>query len=289
MTVAHERRRVSRHLAGDLARVLREALACVWGPVALVTVTQPGEFDNRTAAARWRALNGRLRVEMERSQGLRPPRIVVRVAQRQRRGADHLHCVFLARTPDERERMQQWVEAYRMFSADYDFGFVDDPFKLRRSRDGQMRDMVFEQPGIAGAYLGRYMTGGQLEQFLSAVDRSWRPLWVSPVLLEMSGWSLERCRWIRQGWHVQRGTWRGSSGPFGGLSTRLPSWWFRSDDRAWVIEALDMGEANPGPWHGPATGATAATRPPSPGRATPAAEQALGVVPQRVRLPLQDS
>src|SRR5439155_18639045 len=83
---AGARRGGRRHLAGDLARVLRESMGRVQGAVALVTVTQPGRYDNRTAAARWRALNGRLRVELERRHGLRPPRIVARVAQRQARG-----------------------------------------------------------------------------------------------------------------------------------------------------------------------------------------------------------
>jgi hypothetical protein len=37
---------------------------------------------------------------------------------------------------------------------------------------------------IAGAYLGRYLAGGQLERFLEAADRSWKPLWVSLILLQ---------------------------------------------------------------------------------------------------------
>jgi hypothetical protein len=237
-----ERRSFSRQMPGDMARVLRESLKCVRGPVRLVTVTQPGQFDNPTAARRWRMLNGRLRVELERAHGLRPPRIVARVAQRQRRGADHLHCVYLARTSDERERMERWVECYREAAERYGLGFVDNPFRLRRGRDGELRDMVFYRAEIAGAYLGRYLTGGQLERFLSAVDRSWQPLWVSPTLLQQSGWSLERCHWIGQAWHVQRGTWRGSRGPFGGLSTRLPSWWFRPDDQAWVLAIVRENE-----------------------------------------------
>jgi hypothetical protein len=93
-----------------------------------------------------------------------------------------------------------------------------------------------------GAYVGRYLAGGQLEQFLKAPDRSWKPLWVSPSLLKQSGWSLERCQWVRQGWHVQRGTWRGSSGPFGGLTTRRPSWWFRPEDKEWVLTIVGEGE-----------------------------------------------
>jgi hypothetical protein len=233
-----EGRRVSRHLAGDMARVLRESMRCVHGAVALVTVTQPGEFDNPTAAKRWRALNSRLRVVMSRDHGLHPPRIVARVGQRQRRGADHLHAIYLCRTTDERERMRVWVDEYRRHAESYGFGFVDDPFKLRLGHDGQMRDMVFEHPEIAGGYVGRYLAGGQLEQFLKAADRSWKPLWVSPALLMQSGWSLQRCQWVRQGWHVQRDTWRGSKGPFGGLTTRRPSWWFRPEDKAWVLSVV---------------------------------------------------
>src|SRR5689334_17624194 len=163
-------RRVSRHLAGDLARVLRESLRQVHGAVALVTVTQPGTFENRTAAARWRAFNGRVRVVMRRDHGLQPPRMVARVGQRQGRGSDHLHVVYLTRTPDERERMRVWIDAYRVHAPQYDFGFVDDPFKLRRGRHGELRDMVFENAEVAGAYLGRYLSGGQLERFLQADD-----------------------------------------------------------------------------------------------------------------------
>ncbi len=59
-----------------------------------------------------------------------------------------------------------WVEAYRKHAESYGFGYVDDPFKLRRGRDGQMRDMVFEHPEIAGAYLGKYLAGGQLEELV---------------------------------------------------------------------------------------------------------------------------
>ncbi len=237
-----DERKVSRYLAGDMSRVLRESMRCVHGAVALVTVTQPGKFDNRTAARRWRALNSRLRVVMSREHGLQPPRIVARVGQRQRRGADHLHGIYLCRTPDEHERMRVWVDEYRGHAESYGFGFVDDPFKLRRGRDGEMRDMVFERPEIAGAYVGRYLASGQLAEFLKASDRSWKPLWVSPTLLKQSGWSLERCQWVRQGWHVQRGTWRGSSGPFGGLTTRRPSWWFRPEDREWVLGIVGEGE-----------------------------------------------
>ncbi len=99
--------------------------------------------------------------------------------------------------------------------------------------------MVFEHAEFAGAYLGRYLAGGQLEHFLKAADRSWKALWVSPVLLHQSGWSLERCQWVRQGWHVRHGTWQGSKGPFGGLTTRRPSWWFRANDREWVLSMIE--------------------------------------------------
>ena len=78
------------------------------------------------------------------------------------------------------------------------------------------------------------------KEFLKATDRSWKPLWVSPALLQKSGWSLERCQWVRRGWHVRRGTWQGSKGPFGGLTTRRPSWWFRPEDKAWVLSVVDQ-------------------------------------------------
>jgi hypothetical protein len=65
------------------------------------------------------SVNGRLHVVMSREHGLQPPRIIARVGQRQRRGAGHLHAIYLCRTPDERERMRAWVEAYRRHAETY--------------------------------------------------------------------------------------------------------------------------------------------------------------------------
>lgn len=230
-----------------MARVLRESLRVVKGPVALVSITQGSEFDNRTAARRMRALAGRIRVEMWR-EGMRPPTWLQRVCHRQRRGADQLHLVASVRCPDQRERLARWVELYNEHRESYGMGFVDDPFRMRhpKTKAGRpdvrrpKRDMVFQRGEVAGAYLGSYLTGGQLERAAWSEDRSWGLWWVSPTLLHMSGWSMAACRWVRQGWRIRAGEWVGA----------LPSWWYWWPERegarwtgeyprrAWVLAVL---------------------------------------------------
>jgi hypothetical protein len=95
--------------------------------------------------------------------------------------------------------------------------------------------MVFESAGKAGAYLGGYLTGGQLERAASATDRSWGLFWINPQLLQRSGWNMARCRWVRQGWVWLRGGWT-SRNWYGRPSN--PSWWYRPEDRAWVLAVL---------------------------------------------------
>ena len=80
-----------RHAVGDVARVIRESLRDVRGRVALGTVTAPGgTFNSAEASAwnlgagkQWRLLRDRIKREMSRKYGLRPPVVLVRVAQRQ--------------------------------------------------------------------------------------------------------------------------------------------------------------------------------------------------------------
>lgn len=242
-------RRSPRLLAGDVSRLLRESLKHVHGTVALVTVTAPGGIEvcpccgetvrvrlrspeevaawNRTFGERWRRINSRIRSDMHR-EGTRPPRVVAWVAQRQGRGADHLHPVYLARTPDELQRLAGWVGHYRRLHVKYGLGFVDDPVKPRNGG----RDMLFESAQIAGAYLGKYLTGGQLERFLAGDDRSLRGWWISPVLLAASGWSMARCSWVRQAHRLRMGTWDRRTW-YG--TAWLPSWWLDGQQRAWVL------------------------------------------------------
>lgn len=182
---------------------------------------------------------------MGRRHGLRPPRVVAQVCQRQGRGADHLHRVVLCRTPDQEARVRLWVALYRELAGEYGFGFVDDPFHERRGRGGQLQTMVFEHAWRAGHYLGNYLGGGQLERCAAGPDRSWRLWWVSPVLMRRSGWNLARCRWVRQGWRVLNGTWgqhwRTPLARSLATVSRYPSWWYRPDDRAWVLGVLGVG------------------------------------------------
>jgi hypothetical protein len=115
---------------------------------------------------------------MLRRHGLRPPVVLVRVAQRQPRGLDHLHLVWWLLTPEHERRIRLWVEIYREYHEAYGFGYVDDPFHVRRStRTGKLHDMVFSRPHVAGIYLGNYLAGGQLERLIAAEDRSWSPVW----------------------------------------------------------------------------------------------------------------
>lgn len=238
-------------MVGDVARVIRESLRPVRGSIALATVTAPGgTFDsvdasawNEAAAGNWRRLRDRIKREMLRRHGLRPPVLLVRVAQRQGRGLDHLHLAFWCLTPDHRERIRVWVAIYREYASSYGFGFVDDPFKVRRMRDGSMRDMVFRDASTAGYYLGNYLSGGQLERLVMAEDRSWRPVWVSPVLQARSGWYLERCQWVRQAWQIAHGSWWGRTW-YG--APRYPKWWTDDELRAWVARQVPGWDLVPG-------------------------------------------
>jgi hypothetical protein len=118
----------SRLYAGDVARVIRESMRQIHGSVALTAVTAPSDRDmsaadvaawNRSASERWRAMGARLRTELQRRHGLRPPNTLVRVAQRQARGLDHLHILWGMASPDARERIARWVELYREFHEEY--------------------------------------------------------------------------------------------------------------------------------------------------------------------------
>jgi hypothetical protein len=242
-------------VVGDVARVVRESLRDVRGRVALGTVTAPGgTFDtaeaeawNSAASHQWRLLRDRVKREMDRKYGLRPPVVLVRVAQRQGRGLDHLHVVWWCLNEEHEERIRRWVELYRVHSEAYGFGFVDDPFRERRSkRTGRMTTMVFERAAVAGIYLGNYLGGGQLERYVNAPDTSWRPYWISPVLQHRSGWSMARCQWVRQAWHISRGSWT-TRAWYGAL--RYPRWWEDDELRAWICRVTGWdGVPGSGVW-----------------------------------------
>jgi len=165
---------------------------------------------------------------MWRRHGVPPPRVVLAVAQRQKRGADHRHNIALARTADQLQRVRLYVALWRELHCEYGLGFIDDPEKV--GKNGLTR--VFEDGRRAGGYLSSYLGGGQLERLLAASDRGWRALWVSPVLLQRTGFTMGRRKWLRQAWHIARGTW--GVGPYGALISRLPSWWHDDSHRSWV-------------------------------------------------------
>jgi len=232
----------------------------VHGRIAVATVTAPGgEWSreeiaewNRGESAAWRRFSGRLRREMWKRHRSPPPKLLAWVAQRQGRGLDHLHLVFWCRDGDHELRIRQWVALYRELHDAYGFGNVDDPFHLRRSRKtGKLGNMVFERPHVAGVYLGNYLAGGQLERFIEAADRSWRPYWISPELMRRSGWSLQRCHWIRQAHVVAAGMWAADGTHMARLTTRLPSWWHDKTQRAWVCSVTGWDGVPGAPLAGP--------------------------------------
>ena len=232
-----------RHAVGDVARVIRESLRDVRGRVALGTVTAPGgpsTAPKRQLGTSARASNGdccgigsSARCRVSTACGHRwfscgSPNV---------RGADSITCTSSggASTRSTEDRIRRWVELYREHNEAYGFGFIDDPFRRRKSRrTGRMQDMVFGRAEVAGIYLGNYLGGGQLERFVAAEDASWRAYWVSPVLQQRSGWSMERCRWIRQAFHIARGTW--STLTWYG-TPRYPCWCDDGELREWTCRA----------------------------------------------------
>lgn len=176
---------------------------------------------------------------------MRPPRTVAWVKQLQERGALHVHAAMLCRSADERERVRVYVALYRRLHVRYGLGYVDDPFHPRKGG----RDAVFERAGVAGNYLGNYLGGGQLERALRHEERAGfgKLWWISPVLLAKSGWSLPRCKWVRQAYRMRRGEWR-SHKWYARDVYSLPGWWFRGEQRAWVLAVTGWDGVLPGSW-----------------------------------------
>lgn len=250
-----------RLLAGDWERVIRENLRDLFGAAALVTVTAPGlDFRpcsccgrvnthacgtddeisawNLSASRRWELLRKRIAIELHR-EGVSGPIVLARVAQRQARGADHLHLVMVCAQPRHESSIRAWLRVYRSVHTDYGFGYVDDPFRRRASPGApEGRTMVFESPGVIGRYLGPYLTSEQFERYLAAPDKSFRPVWIAPGLLRRTGWYVGRCKWIRQAWLLSQGIYQSGSVQTPALSrleSRWPSWWFVPAEREWVL------------------------------------------------------
>ena len=221
--------------------MLLSALEVVDYPVALITVTHPGDarlppneiayrFWNRGAARGWASLDRRVKGRLRRK-GLRV-RPLARVAQRQRRGVDHLHLVVACETVEDRAAIAAYVGHLKELAPEHGFGFVDDPMKRRRGRDGKARDMVFESAAIAGRYLCRYLTeSDQLAAMVEARDHSFRPLWVSPLLTQASGVTVRRLRRVRHAYFVRKALDQGSR-------PTMPVWWADVRERGWVLHLL---------------------------------------------------
>lgn len=227
---------------GDYRRVALAAMEHVDHAVALLTITPPGHADlapdpelfaawNRTAAARWSLLDRRVKGYMRR-QGLKV-RPLLRIAQRQRRGLDHLHLV-LAAEPRDRLAIAAYVRLLKELGPEHGFGFVDDPYKRRRSpRTGKLQTMVFDDPRIAARYLvGRYLVESpQLEALVAGADHSFRPLWVTPTLTKLSGCTVRRLRRVRHAYFVTAALDQGSR-------PTLPKWWDNLGERVHVLRLL---------------------------------------------------
>jgi hypothetical protein len=221
-------RRLSLRL-GDYRRVLLAALGMVEHPVALVTITPPGDADlppdvdgyrdwNRRAAWLWARMDRRAKGRLRRD-GLRV-RPIARVAQRQARGLDHLHLVVLLEHERDRAALAAYVGHLKELAPLYRFGFVDDPFHRRRNRrTGEVHDMVYRSASVAGRYLCRYLTeSNQLASMIEAGDHSFRALWVAPSLTQASGVNVRRLRRVRHAYWVVKALDQGSR-------PTLPVWW----------------------------------------------------------------
>lgn len=227
---------------GDYRRVLLAALECCAHPVALLTVTAPGadalgDADaihrwNRTAARRWSKLDRTAKRRL-RTRGL-SVRPIARVAQRQRRGADHLHLVLLLEHELDRAAIAAYVDALRDLGPRYGFGWIDNPlFRRRNRRSGVVHDMVYASATIAARYLTRYLTEdeGQLAALLNGRDYSWRPLWVSPALTAVSGVTVRRLRRVRHAYFVKAALDMGSR-------PTMPVWWGDLRERTIILSLL---------------------------------------------------
>jgi hypothetical protein len=232
---------------GDYRRVLLSAFDLVSYRVALITVTGPGgqwsDEDvrrwNRSAARRWGKLDRRAKGRLRRV-GLKVVPLA-RIAQRQRRGLDHLHLVVSAATASETAAIAAYVAHLKELAPQYGFGFVDDPFHLRRNpTTGKPQNMVYESAAIAGRYLTRYLTekSGQLQALLDGGGYSFRPLWVSPALTQASGVNCRRLRRLRHAWYVFGAIKQGSS-------PSLPAWWWDIRERQALLSLFRGANAPP--------------------------------------------
>jgi hypothetical protein len=234
-------RRLSLRL-GDYRRVLLSALDTVDHSVALITITPPGDVAlppsedgyrrwNRAAARRWAKLDRRAKGRLRRH-GLRL-RPLARVAQRQRRGLDHVHLVVALEHAGDRMALAAYVAHLKELGPEYGFGFIDDPMRRRWNRaKTAKRDMVFESASIAGRYLCRYLAESeQLASMISAGDHSFRPLWVSPLLTQASGVTVRRLRRVRHAYFVVKAREQGSW-------PTHPVWWGDLRERRAILSLL---------------------------------------------------
>jgi hypothetical protein len=228
--------------------VLLAALGTVDHSVALVTITPPGDAAlppdvdgyrdwNRRAPWLWSRMDRRAKGRLRR-QGLKL-RPVARVAQRQRRGLDHLHLVVLLEHDRDRAALAAYVAHLKELAPLYRFGFVDDPLLARHPKgpDGRpnrsmpKRTRVFESAAIAGRYLCRYLTeSNQLASMIEAGDHGFRALWVAPDLTQASGVNVRRLRRVRHAYFVVKALEQGSR-------PTLPVWWGDLRERV-AVKAL---------------------------------------------------
>jgi hypothetical protein len=170
--------------------------------------------------------------------------MVASLVQRQRRGVDHFHIPLRA-APWDHETNRLYIASLKELGSSYDFGYVDDGYlprhpKLpngRPNRSLPKRNLVFEDPIVAGRYLCRYLTdSAQLIELLTSRERVSRPLWVNPELTRASGVICRRLRRVRLAFHVVRALDAGSR-------PRLPAWWGDLGERRKTLALLRMPTA----------------------------------------------
>ena len=186
------------------------------GPVALVSITPPGEdllpwacdkphrhrgsigcqvdaqhADAWAASCRdnWRRLRDAARVATIRKTGGLKPTLLQRVWEPQKRGVPHLHLVLGMATHAERMAAQVFVLELSRLAGDHFFGFVDRKLALISARE-------------AARYLSAYLTGrsgkkGSVRDNLADPRMPRSLIWLTPVLTRATRVTMRTLRYVR--------------------------------------------------------------------------------------------
>lgn len=222
---------------GDLRRVILAACDLVDDDLVLHTITAPPVVPDPRAYNR--SFNHRLTRLTDAAARRcvrrfdRRPYPILRVTQYQNRGLAHAHIGHRS-GPGDLAVNRYWVSVVRelLEEPQYDFGYVfDDGYKLRRGKDGTLRDNVFRDPPVAGRYLAGYFTDSPQLRALLRDGQVNRPVWVNPALTQLSGANMRRLRQVRHGHEYARAREAGSY-------PRPPAWWGDLPERARTLRLL---------------------------------------------------